>query len=120
MKKPVRLKEKDIVKVVITDTKAFTILSKDLNNPKNYSTSYDYYKYALDPGDCFCERCSAILKSEEELRIHNEHCKEEERKWYKCNEMVDFVYDSLEDGLIVEITTRDGKEYRFQLKERVE
>lgn len=116
MSKPIILNEEDIIKVTITDTKAFIILEKDQKDTEYYNIRYMYSKHALNDDEHYCEICGDILRGDS-FKCEN-HCTDKDRKRYRYDKMIEFVYACLEDNLIVDIITNDGKEekyYKIQL-----
>ena len=110
---PIIINEKDIKLIVITDYKALIILEKDPDNDKRYITTYRYNRRMLSKEDHYCDICGSIWKDDQSDDIH--HCAESERKIYSYNEIIDLVYDHLEDELTVYINTFNGDNHRFKL-----
>lgn len=110
---PIIINEKDIKLIVITDYKAFIILEKDPDDDKRYITTYRYNRRILSKEDHYCDICGSIWKDDQSDDIH--HCAESERKIYSYNEIIDLVYDHLEDELTVYINTFNGDNHRFKL-----
>lgn len=114
MKRPIKVNEKDIKEIEISDDSAAVRYFKHNKDDSQYEMRYYYAESEIKPGEQYCKYCGEFFPKQAK-GTPCPFCYNRDRRYCDKYEVRDMVYSMLQEECVVIITLWDGTKKEFSL-----